>query len=81
LGLFLFLTCLVEQVDDRVLILGGLLFMLGSNIVIIPFWGSKGLGLWQLILSSLFIAVGYPVASAITYALFRFCPSFFFSPS
>ena len=44
--------------------------MVASNIVIIPFWGTRGLGLWQLILSSFFVALGYPVASAITYALF-----------
>ena len=59
-----------RKIDDRKLILFGSLFMLASNVVIIPFWGTSGLHLAQLILSSLFVAIGYPVASSITYALF-----------
>jgi ceroid-lipofuscinosis MFS transporter 7 len=59
-----------RKLDDRRMILFGAIFMLASNIVVIPFWGTSGLHLSQLILSSVFIAVGYPVASSITYALF-----------
>lgn len=34
------------------------------------FSGTDGLHIWQIILASVFVALGYPVASAIAYALF-----------
>ncbi len=58
------------KMDDRVMVLFGCVAMFFSNIVVVPYWGTQGLGLWQLIVSSVLIGLGYPVASAITYALF-----------
>jgi ceroid-lipofuscinosis MFS transporter 7 len=56
--------------DDRVMILFGLLCLLLSNLFMTPWWGTSGLHLWQIIVGTLWVGLGYPVASAITYALF-----------
>lgn len=58
------------KIDDRVLILFGCVCLFVSNLFMIPYWGSMGLYLWQLIIGSLWVGIGYPIASSITYALF-----------
>ena len=58
------------KVDDRWLIAFGVACLLASNLFMTPYWGSSGLGIWQIYIGSVWVGLGYPVASAITYALF-----------
>lgn len=56
--------------DDRKMVVFGLVWMFLSNMASIPYWGTDGLHLYQIILSAVCVAFGYPVASAICYALY-----------
>ena len=56
--------------DDRKLLLFGLALVTISMMTITPYPFESTLPLWQLIISATMLSVGYPVASALCFALF-----------
>ena len=69
---FLVLGFVVKKlkIDDRVLLFLGLILILASMLVVTPYPNEAFLRIWQFYICGFFMAVGFPIASSLSFSLF-----------